>query len=84
MYVEASRWTGIGALAPESDLSEDELTQEGCTYMFFTMRKWMSMGGEWDDTGTLRWQPGTRRGVRKPGQRRFRATATVAADGTLR
>ena len=79
-----SRWTGISDPAPGSGLSEDDLREDGCGYTFFTSERWLSMGGTWDETGSLRWQPEIERGGRTAGQRTFEATATVAPDGTIR
>jgi hypothetical protein len=82
--VEVSRWTGIVEPAPGSSVTEDELRQDGCGYMFFTDERWLSFGGEWTDDGVLQWEPKTARGARTPEQRQFEATATIAPDGTIR
>jgi hypothetical protein len=81
--VEVSGWTGISDPVPGSDVDEDDLRQEGCGYVFFTLRLWMSLGGEWDESGSLRWQEGIARGVRGSEQRQFETTATVSPGGTI-
>ena len=60
-------------------------TGNGCSYFFFSDKRWMTFSGAWESDGDLRWGiPPTQGGRRRTEQRPSKPNAELRRNGTLR